>query len=415
VSLTVTAAPDDVTGSVRLVVDGGTAPYVVDASPGGDRPDYRVRTTWSTVSGVPTARVGVDGDLPLNTPTVYVATDSLGAQAQTPAVSVHSSVPLLSDATDPGRVLPVVVVSQKPNGWEARSVWWDILGSREPFVSIAPMRLRSGPLVLRTEDRAHRAAMLTLLAPGNPLVLRAPCGDAVDDLVLLVETVDESLVLDDAPAGATLWTLDYQAVSRDLGPYSVDPSRSYAAVVAAFPTYGDVLFTYPDYDALRAGDPAAGLGPELVVGGDFSSGLTGWSVFYTQTGIGWDSNAQTARATMADPGPAAAYLSQWNGGNPRTVTPGQRFRVAGRVRSSLPSTVVKVESLSNAAPGAPDYFDPGVAIAAVPITAGPAWSTFAADVVIPVGHDVWAVYWRADNMLAGAVVEFDDLTVRERV
>lgn len=411
-SLTVTATPDDTTGSVRLAIDGGVPPYVVDASPGGDRPDYRVRSTYSTVPGQPMMRVAVDGDLPLNTPVIYVATDSVGAQAQTSAVSVSSSVPLLSDATDPGRSIPVVVVSQKPNGWEARSVWWDILGAREPFVSIAPLRLRSGPLVLRTASTAERRRMLELLAPGNPLVLRAVCPDAVDDVVLLVENVDESLVLEDAPAGATLWTLNYQAVSRELGPYAVDPSRSYASLVAAYGTYGDVLLAYADYDALRAGDPFAGLGPELWAGGDFAAGLTGWNVFWTAAGVSWDSTAQTARATVDGvTSNAFAYLSQ---SNDRPTSPGRRYRVAGRVRSSSPSTVCYVDLLTNAAPGIADYFQPGVQAQSVTVKAGPAWSTFAVDVVVPIGQDVMSVYLRAGSMAPGAVVEWDDLSLRER-
>lgn len=412
-SLTLTAAPDDATGSVRLVIDGGVPPYVVDASPGGDRPDYRIRSTYSTVPGTPSARVAVDGDIPLNTPTVYVATDAVGAQGQTAAVSVHSSVPLLSDATDPGRAVPVVVVSQKPNGWEARSVWWDVLGAREPFVSIAPMRLRSGPLVLRSEDRASRSRLLTLVAPGNPLVLRAPCPDAVDDLVLLVESIDESLVLEDDPAGPTLWTLTYQAVSRDLGPYSVDPSRSYAAVAQAYATYGDLVLTYADYDALRAGDPLAGLGAELIRNGDFASALTDWDTFWTGTGIGISTSAGTARATMADPGPSGLKLAN-AGTRHHGTAAGKRYRVTGRVRCSRAGVSPQVVLLTNTLPGAADYFEAGTAVSTVPLPSSSTWSTFAVDVVVPAGDDTMSLYLNAEGMTAGDVVEYDDVSCRER-
>lgn len=415
-SLTVTATPDNGTGSVRLLIDGGTPPYVVDASPGGDRPDYRIRSVYANVAGQPAARAAVDGDLPLNTPTVYVATDATGAQALTPAVQVDSDVTLLSDATDPGRVVPVTVVSQKPNGWEARSVWWDVLGQREPFVSVAPLRLRSGPLVLRADTRRQRAALINLLSPGNPLVLRSPCPDAVDDLVLLATSVDESLVLEALPAGPSHFTLDYQAVSRDLGPYAVDPSRSYAAVKAAWGTYGDVLAAYPSYDALRAGDALAGLGPEMIVDGAFDAGLSGtWSVFYTTPGISWDTSDHTARATMAGSAGTPTGSAFLNPGASSDTTPGRRYRVTGKVRSSNPATQVAVYLLTNTKPDTADWFSPGVAVQTVALKPAAAWSSFVADFTVPIGDDDVTLYFRADNLTDGAIVEWDDLSMRERV
>lgn len=413
-SLTLVAVVDALTASVRLTMTGGTPPYAVDASPGGSVPDYRVRSTYSPVTGDPSGRVALDGEAPLNTPVVYVVTDTAGHQAQSAVVTVTSDAPVLSDATDPGRAIRTRVVSQKPNAWEARSVWWDVLGTREPFVSVAPMRLRNGPLVLRTESRGERSALLDLLATGNPLVLRSTCPDAVDDVVLLVESAAEDLVLTDAPAGPTHWTLTYQAVSRDLGPYAVDPGRSYATVAQSVASYDAVFLTYTDYDHLRTGDVGGGLGAELVSDGSFSSGLTGWDVFWTGPGVAWDSNAQTARATNADPAATNASLTQ-PGVKNRATHAGAAFRVSGRVRSTAPGTVVKVQLLTNKAPASADHFEPGVAAAVVTLTAGAAWRTFAVDVVVPVGHDVATVSWRGENMAQGAVLEWDDLSVRERV
>lgn len=242
-------------GTVRLDVSGGTPPYRAEASPGGDRPDYRVRDSWADMPGVPSGRIGVDGAAPLNVPVQYVVTDATGAQVTTSAVTVTSSVSILSDATDPGAFLPVRVVSQKPNSWQARSVWWDILGSPAPFASVAPMRYRSGPLALRIETVTERAALLTLLRPGNPLMFRGACPPTVDDLTILVETAEESLILDNRPEGPYLWTLDYQAITVDLGPYDVDSARSYDTVKAAVSAYDTLYATYATYDAVRTGTP----------------------------------------------------------------------------------------------------------------------------------------------------------------
>ena len=273
---------------VRLLVDGGTPPYVVDASPGGDRPDYRVRTVYATVAGSPNARVGVDGDAPLNVPVVYVATDAGGAQAQTAApVTVVSSSAILSDATDPGRALAVTVRSQKPNTWEARSVWWDVLGASAPFASIAPMRYRNGPLVLRVPNPDGRASMVNLLRPGSPLVLRSVTPRTVDDLTILVESVEEALTLVEDPSGPVEFTLQYQAISTELGPTVTDPGRSYATVKAESATYAIVRSKFPTYEALRVGIAGGSLGPELVTGGDFSAGLAAWDTAWTTADTSW--------------------------------------------------------------------------------------------------------------------------------
>lgn len=408
-SVTVTATVDPATASVRLTASGGVPPYVADASPGGDRPDYRVRTSWSSVVGDTTARIGIDGALPLDVPTQYVITDATGAQVASDAVTVTSSSPLLSDATDPGRVVAVHVHAQKPNRWDARSVWWDVLGAQAPFASVAPMRPRSGPLVLRVSGNVERADLIRLLAPGNPLVFRGSCPDAVDDVVLLVESVEEALILDDHPSGPSLWTITYQAISRELGPYAVDASRTWQTVEDTFATWADVLATYSTWEALRVGDPNAGLGPNLLTNGAFSAGFTGWSSFWTSAGITWDTTTGTARATAASSGGAVLQATDVYD---EPVTAGSRYRCTGRVRCSTAGVAVYIDTVTNTAPGAADYFQAGAVAAASPIVAGAAWATFSVDVVVPAGEDRMTITWRADGLAVGTVVEWDDLTVR---
>lgn len=413
-ALSITAVPDAATASVRLTITGGTPPYVTDAAPGGDRPDYRVRSQYSTVTGAPSTRVAVDGDIPLNTPTQYVATDATGAQASSAAVTVAHDGAVLSDATDPGRVLDVVVVSQPPNAWEARSVWWDVLGARAPFASVAPMRFRSGDLVLRAEGRSERAALLELLTTGNPVVLRASTPDTVDDLVALPESLTEELVLSDVPSGPRLLRITYQAISRELGPYAVDPGRTYAAVLSAYATYGALLLVFPTYDALRVGDPNAGLGPELAVNGNFSSGSSNWGVFWTSSGVVWDYTGGTGKITQTAAGPGSSHTVN-SGLNSGATVAGTVYRVAGRVRSTRPGVAVRVELVTNTLPAVADYFQPGAAVASSPIVAGAAWSSFSVDVTVPAGDDTASAYLVTDGMTLGDVVEWDDISIRARV
>jgi hypothetical protein len=259
--LAITPTVDATTRAVRLTITGGTPDYVVTAEPGGGRAPYTVRSTFAGMPGDGSARIAVDGGVPLNVPTTYRATDRDGRQAWSSSVLVPSSSSVLSDALDPSRVLDVAVVSQPPNSYAARSVWWDVLGGVAPFASLAPMRLRAGDLVLYTATPATRYALRTLLLTGNPLVLRTACPDAVDDVTMLVSEGVESLALDDAPAGGRLWTLTYQALSAEqLGPYVLDPARTYAQLPLEHDTYAATLAAFATYAALRTGTAPARAG-----------------------------------------------------------------------------------------------------------------------------------------------------------
>lgn len=416
-ALTITATVDAATKHVRLSIAGGTPEYVVDAAPAGDRAAYRVRSVYSTVPGDASARVALDGDVPLNVPTQWVVTDRTGAQASSAVLAVASDTPILADALDPSNAVPVVVVSQPPNEWAARSVWWDVLGQREPFASIAPMRLRNGELVLRVDGSVQRAALMAVMQAGHPVVLRSTCPDAVDDLTLLPETVREQLLLDDAPTGPRHVAITYQAVTRELGPYAVDPGRTYEALPVEAATYGTLLGLYVDYRALLAGDPNAGLGPEQVTNGDFSGGLASWSTAWTSPAVTIAAPAGTAVMTCA--------AGETNKQGVLTALPRSRavaapgssvLHVRGRVRSTAAATVARLELITNQSPAAADYLVPGAIVAAsVALPAGPVWSDFTADLATTnAAHDVWSLALRGNGMADGAVVEWDDVSARWR-
>jgi hypothetical protein len=248
-ALTATAGPNPYGGTfVELFAAGGTGPYSWRAYPtGGD--DYAVPATVND----PTGRVTVDGFAPLGRDILYRVTDSTGAAAEASATLTDPGVAVLSDATDPTRHVLVTVADQLPNEWEARSVWFDILDRRDPFVAVAPLRFRNGELVLLLSGTDARADLLALLAPGTPLVIRSACVSNVDDLVILPTRVREELVNETDKGGARLWTITYQAVTRDLGPYLPDPewtwelvgmdSRlpSWTAFSATFATWSDAV------------------------------------------------------------------------------------------------------------------------------------------------------------------------------
>lgn len=415
-ALTITVAVNEATHSATLTVTGGAPDYTVTAQPAGSRSPYTVRTSWSLITGDPSGRIGIDGEIPLNTPTQYVVTDVSGEQAQSDVVTTTSDVPFLSDALDPGRIVAVVVESQKPNTWEARSVWFDVLGQRAPFASIAPLRFRNGPVSFLAESRVDRGALLDLFANGHPLVLRSPCPDAVDDGVFLPQRITEELVNVDRPDGPTLFRVEYQAVSRELGPVTVDPGRTYAALPIEAATYAALLALYSTYDALRVGDPGAGLGDEQIANGSFSNGGTGWDTFWSGAGLTIDYAAGTARwIAPPDNSNRAGVLTNLprNRVIPAGVT---ALRVTGRVRSTSPATTCRMQLLSNdGTTGQADYFQAGVAMTDVPLAAGPSWAPFAVELPVPSpGDTIWTLYVRADSLRQDAQVEWDDLSARWR-
>lgn len=409
-ALALTVTPDPSGAYVTLRASGGTPPYTVRAFPAGDYPDYTVRTSWVRPSGAGAdVRVGIDGQMPLGVDTAYQLLDATGAVLNAGPYQVASSSPILSDALDPTRYQHVTVQAQPPGEWEAGSVWWAVLGATDPYVSIAPMKRRHGTMALRLDTRAERAGLMaTLLQPGRPLLLRANCTDAVDDLLFVVTGARDELVNPAKPGGARLMFLDYQVVSPELGPVQAVPGRIYADLPGEALTYADLLTRFGTYADLLTGTPTYTLGPELVANGNFAAGGTSWGYFWTQ--LAW-TFAGTALSAAAPTGGAAAVI----GPAPvyaMATTPGQRYRVAGRVRCTDGAAAPYVHTLTNTLPGVADYFQPGLAQQVQPLPSSPAWTPFAVVVTVPAGDDTLTIYFRADLASAGAVVEWDDLSIK---
>ena len=237
----------------RLEAVGGTAPFTWTAYPAG-QDAYQVPLTAADASG----RVTLDGLVPFGVKTVWQVRDSTGATFDSDAHTVpghFSGYPVLADATDPSVYVAAVVVDQLANEWDGRSVWFDILDRRDPFVALAPLRLRNGTLTLYRRGSQDRRALLSLLSTGHPLTFRTTCPDTLDDVVALVSHVTEELADDTAKAGGRLFHLDYQAVTRDLGPYAADPDRTWsdAAADAASPTWAAVVAGFATWQTYTAG------------------------------------------------------------------------------------------------------------------------------------------------------------------
>jgi hypothetical protein len=246
-TLSCTATVDTVTKTVSVLVAGGTPPYALQATPVGGAA-YTVKGAWT---GAGATLTKIDGEVRLNLGTQYSATDAASGAASSATVTVTATEDVLSNAQDATQVVPVLVVSQTEQEWEARTVTWDVLDREDPFISTGPMRLRSGPLVLRV-SQDERADLDALLQTGAPLLLRSVTPTAVDDMTFVVQRRSTRLVLDDLPSGDRLYTLDYQAVSRDLGVISA-ATRTWNDVLAEASTWTDLQVKFATWDDVRTG------------------------------------------------------------------------------------------------------------------------------------------------------------------
>lgn len=195
----------------------------------------------------------IDRWAPLGVPVSYYWVDSDGVQ-QPPPVTVDAPGPVLSSATGSGTV-PVVVVTQPPLRWEARSVAHDVLYRPDPVVTVAPARYHSATLRLHCPEPVHRGNLRALLARGEPLILRAVCRDAVDDVTFLPLRWTEELVSASQPGGGRWVDVEYQAVMDNPSGYRPLPDWSWTALEAAYDSWSAVEAAYPSWADVEQGLP----------------------------------------------------------------------------------------------------------------------------------------------------------------
>jgi hypothetical protein len=195
----------------------------------------------------------VDRWVPLGVPVTWYWKNGTDIQ-QTAPKTVQADGPVLSSALSSG-AMRVVVVSQPPLRWEARSVAHDILYRADPVVTVAPARYHAATLRLHLPDRAARDSLRALLARGEPLVLRSTCRDAVDDVTFLPTGWTEELVSQSKKSGPRWVDIEYQAVMDNPSGYAPLPSWSWAGLEAAYATWDDVEAAYATWALTEQGPP----------------------------------------------------------------------------------------------------------------------------------------------------------------
>jgi hypothetical protein len=221
--------------------------------------DTGAGTWYRAYSGNPDLPVGsthttVDRWVPLGVPVTWYWAGAGGVQQTEPVTVDDSRGPVLSSATGSG-MLHVVVVSQPPLRWEARSVAHDILYRADPVVTVAPARYHSATLRLYLPDPLQRANVRTLLARGEPLILRTTCRDAVDDVTFLPTRWTEELVSASRKAGPRWLDVEYQAVMDNPSGYAPLPAWSWTALEAAVAEWDAVPETWATWADVEQGLP----------------------------------------------------------------------------------------------------------------------------------------------------------------
>jgi hypothetical protein len=245
IALSVTADARDATAV--LTVTGHDGAVTITATP--DRgPVYVVRQTGT---GSPDPLVVVDYEVPLRTRVYYSVVDSANNVATAVLVEVPVDGCVLSSTFTPTNSARVRVVEDAPHSLEARSAWFDVIGRRDPLVSVDVMRYRSGRLTFYVRGNAQRSGVLSLMYPGDPLLLRTSFPERVDDVIFLPLNVDEDPVVDNT-GGRTI-AVEYQAVTRPIGPHPGSTLWTYLALEAFVDTYVEVLSAFPDYASLVLG------------------------------------------------------------------------------------------------------------------------------------------------------------------
>jgi hypothetical protein len=146
----------------------------------------------------------------------------------------------------------VVVLSQNPKTWEARSKAHHVIGRSDPLVTVQPASYPGGDLVLWTGSNGERFQLHTMLASGSPLLLRSVTPTAVHDMVLLATDWEEELVTDDAHQGPRTISVRYQTVTSLRG-YGPPADRSYDTWLIDHASWDDLRDAYPTWDAARQG------------------------------------------------------------------------------------------------------------------------------------------------------------------
>lgn len=244
--------PFSITG-VATGVNGTSADVTVSTLPANSGAQLIGTSSLGTYVARATLPTAATGTLVVNDPYVpFGVAVTYKVTAYTPgAVTVTAGSPftlayaaaLLTD-TATGTSVQVQVAKQDSRRYEARSVFYDVIGRQAPVVATHPARPMGASLRFRCATLADREAVSAFLRAGYPLVLRTPWHGAVDDVAFLAASWEDTAV--DPSVGPYYLDVAYQAVDVSGVPFNAPP-LTYAGLAAAVTTYANITTLFPTY------------------------------------------------------------------------------------------------------------------------------------------------------------------------
>lgn len=240
--------------SVATGVNGTSADVTISTLPANTSAQLlqvSARGTFVVRATLPTAATGTlvvnDPYVPFGVAVTYrvVAYGTPTTQTVDAAApfTLNYATALVTDSGT-GASIPVVVAGQTSRRYEARSVFYDVIGRSGPVVATQPARLMSGQLVFRCADLTARNELAAYLAAGYPLVLRTPFPAGTDDVAFLASDWDDEPAF--PSAGPYALTVNYQAVDMSGVPYWAT-SMTYAKLATSVTTYANLTNLYATY------------------------------------------------------------------------------------------------------------------------------------------------------------------------
>lgn len=211
----------------------------------------RVTNTGADVL-VGTARTVNDRNPPLGRDVSWTWIDAAGVQ-QTPDVVVDSTHPVLSSALGALSV-QIVVMRQRPLSWEGRTVVHRVIGRASGLAAVQPAAAPTGELTLDLPHPRIRTAVLQLLQAGDPLILRAPPCDTVDDVVMVAKRWSDPWAGPAQRFPARL-VIEFEAVDPGPTAWTPAPLWTLGDVEDAYDTLGDVEDAFATLGDLETGPP----------------------------------------------------------------------------------------------------------------------------------------------------------------
>ncbi|MFC0041003.1 hypothetical protein [Actinomadura rayongensis] len=203
---------------------------------------------------------GIDADIPLGVPVVYMAyvTDAAGLQSPwetVPFSGVPPTVTRLASATDPSWRTPAQVKTMSAITREVAYGAHYVLGRADPITVADVRQLGSYTLTLVTAT-ADQAAELRTLLDGSPhLLLQSSPDEGGNHWFLCTSYTEDRAVPTFAPYADRVWTLEAIATEPPAAPLA--PSGAPYSAVAALGHFGYVAAYFPTYGEMTAWNGAA--------------------------------------------------------------------------------------------------------------------------------------------------------------